>query len=314
MTNKSFASTDLVKRSGDTTAISWVIAIARSLGPDWRAATWNPIAGCAPVGDGCRNCWAAAEANLRQNNPRVRHFYEGLTKRTADGCAVFNGTARLVFGEMEKPLRTEKPAVFFVCSRSDLFGEAVDVEWIDRVFAVMALCPQHIFLVLTKRPKQMAGYLLTARPYPNVWLGTSVWDQNSADKFVPHLLATPAGVRFVSVEPMLGPIEFRSLYVDPDLYLSALTGKYRSNMLLDPPFQNSRDLPVALPEPVPPLNWCIVGGESGRNARPMELSWVCNLNNQCASASVPFFFKQWDRKSGCNIYGREYLEVPVMEC
>ena len=195
---------------------------------------------------------------------------------------------------LTQPLRWRKPRMIFVCAHGDLFHESVPDEWIDRVFAVMALAPHHTFQVLTKRPERMREYLLHGNmsrtelgriavimdamdelenrgssrfhdlPLPNVWLGTSVEDQATADQRIPQLLAAPAAVRFVSAEPLLGPIDL----------LQARTAHNEWEELIE-------------------LDWVIVGGESGRHARPMHPDWATSLRDQCTAAAVPFFFKQW---------------------
>jgi protein gp37 len=294
------------KRKTDTTSIEWVIAVARSRG--MRAAVWNPIAGCAPAGEGCRNCWAAAETHMRRNNQGVAHFFSGLTKLIADGRPVFNGTTRLVESEMTKPLHTTAPTVYFVCSRSDLFGEGVSDEQIDRVYAVMALRPQHMFLVLTKRAERIRKHLTNREaeiaeycpiisaitnnsrnsghqrpgfktwPLHNIWHGVSIWDQPSADRLVPGLLATPSALRFVSAEPLLGTVDLTDIVVGP-VRINALAG------VID---GRNGDQPTD-----GRLDWVIAGGESGPGARPMHPDWARSLRDQCAAAGVPYFFKQW---------------------
>ena len=233
------------------TTIEWVVALAESRG--MRADVWNPVAGCLPVGEGCRNCWAATEAALRESNQRVAPFYAGLTRRTEDGRVVFNGRTRFLPEELQKPLRAKRPTVYFVCSRADLFGEGVLDGWIDQVFAAMARSPQHLFLTLTKRPQRMRPFTPSLL-LPNVWLGVSVWDQDSADKFIPALANTPAAKRFISAEPLLGPI------------------------LLPPAHR---------------VDWVIAGGESGRRPRPMHPEWSRSLRDQCSDGAIPYFFKQW---------------------
>lgn len=253
---------------------------------EWTDATWNPITGCTLVSEGCRHCYAATLAATRLKNHPSR---TGLARINAAGEAKFTGEVRLNKDWLDQPLRWGRPRRIFVCAHGDLFHEAVPDEWIDHVFAVMALAPQHTFQVLTKRPERAREYLssllrefgqlvgwtvrfrdaarkagallgdlssirATTWPLPNVWIGTSVEDEATADARIPHLLATPAAVRFVSAEPLLGPVSG----VD-------LSG----------------------------IHWVIVGGESGKHARPMHPDWARSLRDQCVSAEVPFFFKQW---------------------
>ena len=273
------------------TSIEWVKNADGSQG-----LTWNPIRGCTRVSPGCGG-----------PGPHGGCYAEGIAARFSgpgqpyEGLAVMKGgkprwTGKLAFIEsaLLLPLRHKKPTTWFVNSMSDLFHESVPDASIDRVFAVMALCPQHTFQVLTKRSMRMRAYLAdlspasprvlairtatapfmsmvldSARPYrfplANVWLGVSAEDQRRADERVPDLLATPAAVRFVSAEPLLGPIEFAESWLCYG-YLST---------------------------PDKPLDWIIVGGESGPNARPMHPAWARSIRDQCAAAGVAFHFKQW---------------------
>jgi protein gp37 len=213
-----------------------------------------------------------------------------------------------------KPLRWKKPRRIFVNSMSDLFHPGVPDEWIDKVFAVMALTPHHTYQVLTKRPDRMrayfanpntwgrifglaetlkpselyngnvysAKYAVTGKGFlPNVWLGVSVEDQSAADARIPDLLATPAAVRFLSMEPLLRPVDLR-----PYLWASASLSGSEYPMMNGP----RRGEAIA---PADRLHWVIVGGESGPNARPMHPDWVRSIRDQCAEAGVPWFFKQW---------------------
>lgn len=218
---------------------------------------------------------------------------------------------------IDQPLRWKKPRRIFVCAHGDLFHESVPDDWIDKVFAVMALCPQHTFQVLTKRPERAREYLkpychrradglgkavmamgydgpLESLPWllPNVWLGTSVEDQATADERIPYLQATPAAVRFISAEPLLGPMD-----IAPYLYIYTHEDEailncenFDSDHVLD-----FRDPATTAPEDIamPRLDWVIVGGESGSGARPMHPEWARSLRDQCKAAGVAFFFKQW---------------------
>lgn len=301
---------------------------------EWTDATWNPITGCSVVSPGCQHCYAMKLAGTRM---RHHHSREGLTIDTKAG-PVWTGAVRLNEQWLDQPLRWRRPRMIFVCAHGDLFHEKVPDEWIDQVFAVMALAPQHTFQVLTKRAERMRGYMaavgggdterwatalravsgrcgaldlgealefLSRRgPLRNVWLGVSAEDQQRADERIPHLLETPAAVRWLSAEPLLGAVDLRSITVDGDGEMNALqphrweaeVEKWRGSTdnweeeFLD--WFNLADLPSAGPMH-PRLDWVVAGGESGPGARPTHPDWARSLRDQCAAAGVPFFWKQW---------------------
>lgn len=251
--------------------------------------------------------------------------WTGSTWNPLIGCSV-------VERALTVPLQTRKPTTWFVNSMADLFHESVPDEWIDRVFAVMALCPQHTFQVLTKRSGRMRAYmndtsqrrsdglgsavvaidrtvpLETLRwPLPNVWLGVSAEDQVRADERVPDLLATPAAIRFVSAEPLLGPIDFErlddGLRDGTRLHFDAMTG------LAD---DGHDTISGIFGNPDPRVDWIIVGGESGPGARPMHPDWARSIRDQCAAAGVPFFFKQWGAWQ--TVYDRDRDDPDWRQC
>lgn len=237
---------------------------------EWTQMTWNPVRGCTRVSEGCRNCYAE---RLATRFAGAGQSYEGLSIMTSSGPRWTN-QVRLVPEVLDEPLRWRRPRLIFVNSMSDLFHPDVPLEFIQRVFAVMSRCPQHTFQILTKRTerlRQLAGHLTWPQ---NVWMGVSVEDVRVVDR-VRDLQCVPAAVRFLSVEPLIGPIE--SL-------------------------------------PLEGIHWVIVGGESGPGARPIQQEWVESIFQQCRRAGVPFFFKQWGgkRKStkGRLLHGRTYDEMP----
>lgn len=299
---------------------------------EWTDRVWNPTTGCTRVSSGCDFCYAVRTTHrFAMMKPKV---YGGLTVLNNKGERHFNGTVRCLPERLPDPLHWRKPCRVFVNSMSDLFHKDVPFEFIDKVFAVMALCPQHVFQILTKRPERMEEYLLwidprmtvgdtdrvdrvarAARqrygesmiflPLSNVWLGTSIEDQATADERIPHLLRCPAAVRFLSVEPMLGPIENITRWIElaknihgdgPFAYIHAPPGVYCAES--NPRGALSvRAQPEGLlgvkPSEFRRIDWVICGGESGPGARPVHPEWVRSIRDQCHAPGVPFFFKQW---------------------
>ena len=278
---------------------------------EWTDATWSPITGCSVVSPGCTNCYAMRLAGTRLVHHESR---AGLTSDTKAG-PVWTGEVRFNEQWLDQPLRWRKPRLIFVCAHGDLFAENVPDEWIDKVFAVMALAPQRTFQVLTKRSARMREYCSNVEnhwrigkqqrvlaedwgaprptaytdlsqdgiwPLPNVWLGVSVEDQKRADERIPDLLATPAAVRWISAEPLLGPVDLTALDAESERgfgEINALTGVVYAG---------------AAVKGGPRLDWVVVGGESGKGARvwPGFEDACRSLRDQCRSAGVPFFMKQ----------------------
>lgn len=264
---------------------------------EWTEATWNPVVGCSILSPGCTHCYAmkmAARIEAMSAATGRETHYAGTTKLSKAG-PVWTGKLALAPDHiLTEPLRWKRPRRIFVNSISDLFHENVPDEWIDKVFAVMSLAPQHTFQVLTKRARRMREYvgasdrfarvlrtmylnvpvdgsLADEWPLPNVWLGISTERQQESDERVPELLATPAAVRFVSAEPLLGPID----YYTTSAVMPAERHPWRNGPILQG------------------IDLVIVGGESGHDARPMHPDWARSIRDQCAAAGTVFFFKQW---------------------
>ena len=228
---------------------------------EWTDATWNPITGCTKVSQGCKNCYA-----------------ERVTERFGRGPF---SEIKVHPERFDQPFRWKRPRLIFVNSMSDLFHEKLDVAVIKRIFEEMIRAPQHTYQVLTKRPERMAAFLnlwgeWADNPASHIWLGTSVEDQATADLRVPILLEVPAASRFLSCEPLLGPVD--------------------------------------LSKWLPNLNWIIGGGESGPGFRETKVEWGRKMRDQCLEAKVPFFWKQWGGlypKAGGNLLdGRVWDDIP----
>ena len=215
----------------------------------WWDFGWQLVEGCTKVSPGCNNCWSMA---------KEKRF------RKETGVAVHSE-------RLGRPLKRKKPASYAIWN--DLFHPDVPFDFIDQVFAVIALCPQHIFQILTKRPERMYEYFTDQIPLINCMLGITAENQEMADLRIPQLLRTPAAVRFISVEPMLGKI-------DMEKYLT-----YGLQCNIPSSVKNSERREVG-------LHLIICGGESGPGSRPMQLEWAQDLRDQCKQAGVPFFLKQ----------------------
>lgn len=255
---------------------------------EWTEATWNVITGCSVESAGCKNCYAMKLAGTRLKHHPSR---AGLTVETANG-PVWTGEVRFNEQWLDQPLRWKRPRMIFVCAHADLFHPSVPVEWIERVFDVMARCPQHTFQVLTKRAQRMQFVLwseLDWTPLPNVWLGVSVENQKAADERIPLLLQTPAAVRWLSMEPLLGPVDLTEIEVPSEHDKLNHSGYYPSRFnALTTEYDDKH-----YHQPPAAIDWVVVGGESGENARPMHPDWLRALRDQCAAAGVPFMFKQF---------------------
>lgn len=283
-------------------------------GIGWTEATWNPVVGCSIVSAGCTNCYAMAHAaRMVRMNPDSH--YAGTTIDTKAG-AVWNGVLKRAPDNIRfRPVRWMKPRMIFVNSMSDLFHEAIPDDWIDEVFAVMALAFWHDFQVLTKRSARMRAYLsapgrreaiqaamravaraadlpeFTAIEWPlkNVWLGVSTEDQRAANERIPDLTRTPAAIRFASYEPAIGGIRFDAIeFADGDAGI-------RYDVLRGEAWVMNSDSPSGYDSGLPRLDWVIIGGESHRQrdkARPFDVGWAIDAVRQCKEARVAVFMKQ----------------------
>lgn len=282
-------------------------------GITWTDSTWSPATGCTKVSAGCKNCFAEREVEGRwSKNPKSVFYGRAFTD------------VRCHLDTLKQPLHWKKPRKIFVCPRGDLFHEDVPDQFIADVFGIMAAASQHTFQVLTKRPERalkllgagcMGGFEPAVEeclalysdkdlvwPLPNVWLGVSVEDQAAADERIPLLLQTPAAVRWISAEPLLGPVNV-SRWLDPtgvtcpDICPDT---HYVADGEIDTSTSNGETIPLC------PhcggaaswtgydegIDWTVTGGESSYKARPMHPEWVRNLRDQCVAARVPFLFKQ----------------------
>ena len=227
---------------------------------EWTEATWNPVTGCTKVSQGCKHCYAATMAKRLKamGNPRYVNGFD----------------VTLHADKLSEPEQWKKPKLIFANSMSDVFHKDVPVAFIRAVFDTMGGCPQHTFQVLTKRSERLLAISGQLPWPPNVWMGVSVENNRVIDR-IEHLRQTPAAIRFLSCEPLLGPL--------PNLPLAG-------------------------------IDWVIVGGESGPGARPMDPAWVRDLRDQCVTAGVPFFFKQWGgvrkKQAGRQLDGRTWDERP----
>ena len=228
----------------------------------WTDATWNPTTGCDRVSPGCDNCYALAMAG-RLKAMDVEAYQNDGGPRSGPGFAFTEH-----FDRLDQPARWQKPRMIFVNSMSDLFHEQMEPAFLGMVFDMMMSHPRHVFQVLTKRHRRMHGlirpayekrsglsrYWRNARSHRHIWLGVSVEDQQWAEARIPWLLRTPAAVRWLSVEPMLGPVN--------------------------------------LSEWIDDIDWVVCGGESGADRRPFDKDWARSIRDQCQAAGVPFFLKQ----------------------
>lgn len=229
---------------------------------EWTESTWNPLTGCTKISEGCKNCYAERLARRLQ----------------AMGTPNYSNGFKLTLHRhvLQSPLRWRKPQIVFVNSMSDLFHEDVPDEFITDIFNIMRHASWHKFQLLTKRSERLVKLTHTIQWVPNIWMGVTVENQDCTFR-IDHLRTTNATTKFLSLEPLLGPL--------PNLDLNR-------------------------------IDWVIVGGESGPKSRPMSPSWVVDIRNQCQAAQVPFFFKQWGgpnrKKTGRVLEGKIWDEMPII--
>ena len=236
--------------------------MATGTGIEWTDATWNPVTGCTKVSPGCKHCYAERMARrlLAMRQPRYRNGFKVTLQPDV----------------LDLPLKWRLPRTIFVNSMSDLFHPEVPASYIKKCFRVMEQASQHTFQILTKRPERAAKMSTKLTWAPNIWMGTSIENQDYVSRA--RLLAkVPAAIRFLSIEPLLGPVEGL---------------------------------------PLDKIRWVIVGGESGPGARPMKEEWVLQIKDACEKANVFFFFKQWGgvqkSRAGRALQGREWNDMPPL--
>jgi protein gp37 len=289
---------------------------------EWTNETWNPVIGCSKISAGCQNCYAERMAwRLATIGPsEYRHVihcegkYNHSANRSEDMAPRWNGNAAFVESQLHKPLKWRKPRNIFACSMGDFWHATVNPEWRKQVYDVVRKCPRHTFQFLTKRPENINDW---PNDLLNAWLGVTAENQEMADKRIPTLLDIPAAVRFVSLEPLLGPIDFKKIY-GHDMMCCVQCG-----YVGDEPYETDYETPDD-PEgwpicpkcgetncggynsfdkigvtpfemrPFPKIDWVIVGCESGKNRRECKLEWVKRIVEQCTEEDVPVFVKQID--------------------
>lgn len=239
---------------------TWALIEMAQSSIEWTEMTWNPTTGCSKISAGCKFCYAEIMSRRLQAMGMEKY-------KNGFDVAIHPDALRI-------PYEWKKPKIVFVNSMSDLFHKDVPLSFIKKVFKVMNDCPQHTFQVLTKRSDILLRYSAQLEWTPNIWMGVSV--ENDVVKYrIENLRKTPAQTKFLSLEPLIGPLESLNLRK---------------------------------------IDWVIVGGESGPGARPMDKSWVVSIQKQCQKAGVAFFFKQWGgvrkKQAGRSLNGRTFDEMP----
>jgi len=235
---------------------------------EWSEYSWNPVTGCSKISEGCRNCYAERMAKRlagRYGYPEAPHHFD----------------VTLHPDRLDEPSHWKKPRMIFVVSMGDLLHEEVPLQTVLSVYNVAEDAPQHTYLWLTKRPHRALEFhrrYIQGQWLPNIWIGVTAENQKCADERIPILLQIPAAVRFVSCEPLLGPVEFWHDWLWPYAGVRC-----------------------------PRIDWAIAGGEGGPNARPMHPQWARDIRDQCIAANIPYFFKQWGEWTPLSAFQVEYL-------
>jgi protein gp37 len=265
------------------TAIEWTHL------PGYKGETWNPHGGCSKVSEGCRNCYALRQANrFKDRWPHYRH-----TIKNGNWTGHLN---RISEPRFYKPIHWRDPRAIFVSSMSDFFHEGAD-GWRETLWHTIYDTPQHLYLILTKRPERIPDCLPSFGkkewPWPHVWLGATVENQEMADKRVPELLRVPAAKRFLSLEPLLGPVSLSQQWVD---YLAGWDTEPEHDSYCDGSCR-AGNCPVPVQIHTEKIDWVVCGGESGPGARPMDVEWAESILRQCRAHGVPFFMKQMAKRA-----------------
>lgn len=267
--------------------------------PGYIPQTWNPVIGCSHTSPGCDNCYAEKMAYRLMHMPFTDYYQFVLADNGKEDPEKFynlpkwNGETHFVKSQIHKPIKWKKHRTIFVCSMGDLFHESVKYEWIEKVMNIIEMSPEHIFIILTKRPEraveffkiyekrpmrcEIANGVKITWPFSNLWFIATAENQEELNRRAPYLFKIPAAKRGISIEPMLGPISMQQYY------FSDKDGNYTFKHVPESGRTKWIDL----------LDWVIVGGETGPKARPMHPDWVRSIRDQCQAANVPFFFKQW---------------------
>ena len=301
-------------------------------GISWTDSTWNPTTGCDTISPGCDNCYAMRDAPRLQAMMRANNVdayqRDGTAPRSGPGFGFQMYPERFAIPRRwhKSDVRHNRTRRVFVNSMSDLFHEQIDVRFLEAVFDVMHECPRHTFQILTKRHRNMHRLLAGGWPHSpcsgpiadhrqepaqNIWLGVSVENQQWADARIPWLLKTPAAVRWLSCEPLLGPLDLSPWLSQGDWWCDACDAYISDAQVTNEELHENCRTEVKWKCV---LDWVVVGGESGPGWRPMEAQWARDIRDQCVDAGVALHFKQWSglrpKALGRELDGRTWDEYP----